>query len=78
MIWLTKNASNPTYEMIQENEWSLQSPSATSTPNNEGQESTVLKEIAIKHHKPFPCKIPRYKNQCSCWENLYYQHSEKE
>ena len=39
MIWITKNASNPTYEMIQGNEWSLQSPS---TPNNEAQESIDL------------------------------------
>ena len=44
MIWITKNASNPTFEMIQENEWSLQSPSTASTPNNEAQESTDSQE----------------------------------
>ena len=31
MIWITKNTSNPSYEMIQNNEWVLQSPSKEQT-----------------------------------------------
>ncbi len=48
MIWITKNASNPTYEMIQDNGWSFQPPSksqpAVSTSNNEVQENTESQE----------------------------------
>ena len=44
MIWITKNASNPTYEMIQDKEWLLQSPSkeqsTESTSDVETQENS--------------------------------------
>ena len=44
MIWITKNASNPHFEMIQANEWLLQSPSkelpTESTSDIETQENS--------------------------------------